>query len=134
MKKNIKNDLACNGGQKKGSPSSKGGFALACVILVMEEALTSLKFITTLESFGDPSNGSRAPPPSPIELMHGTLVRCIFNFVDDVSVLSMIFLKLFTFTSEELSGEDLEGPSSLAFIVGGSGGTMVTKKLYLFLA
>lgn len=70
-----------NGGRKRSPLSSKGGFSLACIILVTENTLVSLDFITAPKSLDDPSRESWVLPPSPIEVTHGTHVKCMFNFV-----------------------------------------------------
>jgi hypothetical protein len=77
-------------------------------------------FIAPLDKVG---NGSQAPPSSPTYLTHGTLMKCMFNLVDDILTLSSIFARLMTFTSHELSEEDLEGSSPLSLVVGESEGT-----------
>lgn len=63
MKRKLEDNLTLNGGQKKGSPSSGEGFALACTILVTKAAPTSPEFVTI--SFDEIDGGYRVPPSSP---------------------------------------------------------------------
>lgn len=60
LKHKLEDDLTCNGGQKKGSPSLGKGSTLSCAILVMEASLASPKFVTI--SFDKINGGSWAPP------------------------------------------------------------------------
>lgn len=47
-------------------------------------------------------------------------MKCMFNSLDEVLALSVIFMKSLTIATQEPSGGDLVGPSSLALVVGGS--------------
>lgn len=90
----------------------------------MEVGLASLEFVTI--SFDEIDGGSRVPPSSPIQLTHGSLFKCMFNSVDDVPALSMIFARSMTFSSQELSEEYLEEPSSLDIVIGESEGALLS--------
>lgn len=109
-------DPSSNGGHKRSPPSAKGGPTLACSVLVTEQVLASPEFVTTSESLDKPSGESRAPSSPSVEIRHGTLVKCMFNSLDEVSALSAIYAKLLTIAPQELSGEDLAVPSSLALV------------------
>lgn len=115
MKHKCEDNLTSNGGWKKGSPSSREGFALACIILVTEASLTSLEFLTV--PLDEVNGGSQVPPSSPAQLTHDTPVKCMFNSIDDVPNLSVIFARSMNFTLQGLSEGNLEVPSSLALVI-----------------
>lgn len=110
---------ASKGGQKRSPPSLKCGSAFACAILVTKEASESSKFIIAPESLGEPSSESWVSPPSSDEVTHGTPMKCMFNYLDEVLTHSTIFVKSFTFSPQELSGGDPKESPSLALVVGG---------------
>lgn len=108
-----------NGGHKRSPPSPKGGHALTCSILVMKQVMSSPEFVTTSGLLGEPSSESWASSSPSIEVRHGTSRKCMFNSLDEVSTLSVIFVNSLTLAPQESSEEDLAGPSSLALVAGG---------------
>lgn len=74
---------------------------------MMEATPTSPVFVTITSD--RINGGSQVPPLSPTQLTHGTPVKCMFNSVDDVSALSVIFGRSMTSTSQELSGGAFRG-------------------------
>lgn len=89
-------------------------------VLVTKKVSASPKFFTTPESLDELSDESWAPSSPSVEVRHGTSRKCMFNSLDKVLALSMIFAKSLTIAPQEPSREDLTMPSSLALVAGGS--------------
>lgn len=100
-------------------PSPHSGPMLTCYVLITELVLASPEFFTAPESFGKLSDEPQEQSVSSIEIRHGALVGYMFNSMDEVPTLLAIFMKSLTLTPQELGGEDLDGPSSLALVAGG---------------
>lgn len=115
-KKEVEVGPSGNEGRKRSPPSSQGGPVMTCYVLVTKPVPASPEFVTTPESFKKPSGESQAQHVLSTKNRHGAPMGCMFNFMDEVLTLSAIFMNLLNLTPQDLSGEDLEGPSSLALV------------------
>lgn len=84
-------------------------------ICIVDKALPSPEFVTT--PLVEASSPTHVSPPR-IESPASSIKACLFNSLEDILILFMIFTQLLTLTSYELVDANVDATSSLTLAIG----------------